>query len=356
MTQKNKLFTIVFSRLGCVMLILIMGCGGKSTNDDRMTNRLNFYNWSYYIADETIPNFEDEYGVRVRYDNYSSNSEILAKLQAGASGYDLIVPSDYMVEIMIHLGLLQELNFENIPNFENIDPRFKNLPFDSGNRYSIPYQWGTTGIGVNTRFVQEYEESWNLLWDERYRGRISVLDDMRSGLVPALKLLGYSVNTRSESELMEARDLMISQKPLVRTYSSETYMDLLKSGDIWIAHGWSGDIYQVTKENPDVIYFVPKEGSYIWVDNLVIPRGAPNKFTAETFINYLLRPEVSAAISNYTGYSSPNRAAYPFIREEFFENATMYPDDEAMANLEFMTDVGEATRIYGRMWNEVKSH
>jgi spermidine/putrescine transport system substrate-binding protein len=351
------------TRLYLAIPILIIGfsslsCGGSGSTpagDTEFTPRLNFYNWSYYIADETIPTFEQEFGVRVRYDNFSSNSELLAKLQAGASGYDIAVPSDYMVQIMTNLSLLQPLRMENIPNFENIDPRFKNLPFDPDNQYSIPYQWGTTGLAINTRFVTEEVNSWGVLWDERYRGRISILDDMRSGLVPALKILGYSVNTTSEDELREARDLMFDQKPLVRTYSSETYMDLLKAGDIWIAQGWSGDIFQVTKDNPDVIFIIPKEGSYVWVDNLIIPRGAPNRTTAEAFINYLLRPEVSAAITNYTGYSSPNRAALPFIDSELLADISMYPPDEVMERLEFMVDVGQATLLYNRMWNEVKA-
>jgi spermidine/putrescine transport system substrate-binding protein len=339
------------------ILAVTAGCGGEErAGDDQFTNRMNFYNWSYYIADNTISNFEQEFGVRVRYDNYSSNSELLAKLQAGASGYDVTVPSDYMVQIMSNLNLLQTLRHESIPNIDNLDERFRNLPFDPDNRYSIPYQWGTTGIGINTRFVTDQIDSWDVLWDERFRGRISVLDDMRSGMVPALKRLGYSVNTRNEAELRRARDLMIEQKALVRTYSSETYMDLLKSGDIWIAQGWSGDIFQVTKENPDVIFIIPKEGSYAWVDNLVIPRGAPNRTTAEAFINYLLRPDVSAAISNYTGYSSPNRAALPFIDPELLADESMYPPDEVMQKLEFLEDVGEATLLYNRMWNEIKAH
>lgn len=346
----SSAFIIVFIAIG------LISCSGKSSEGDhKLTSVLNFYNWSYYIAESTIPDFEKEFGVRVRYDNYSSNSELLAKMQIGASGYDLVVPSDYMVEIMIHMGLLQPINYDNIPNIENLDPRFRNMPFDPENRYSIPYQWGTTGIGINTKFVTEEVDSWEILWDERYRGRISVLDDMRSGLVPALKLLGYSVNTKDENELREARDLMFKQKEFVRTYSSDTYMDLLKSGDIWIAHGWSGDIYQVAKENDDIVYIIPKEGSYLWVDNLVIPRGVSNKFTAETFINYLLRPDVSAEISNFTGYSSPNMAAFPYIDPELLADETMYPPADVLDRLEYLRDVGDATRIYNRIWNEVKS-
>lgn len=340
-----------------IVFFLIIACSTPDRQGDtQMTNQLNFYNWSYYIAEETIPEFEEEFNVRVRYDNFSSNSEVLAKMQAGGSGYDVIVPSDYMVEIMIQLDMLQPINFENIPNYENLDARFKNLPFDPNSRYSIPYQWGTTGIGINTRFVKEEIKSWNVFWDEKYKGRMSILDDMRSGLVPALKILGYSVNTENESELEQARDLMIKQKEFVRTYSSETYMDLLKSGDIWIAMGWSGDIFQVTKENPDVVFIIPEEGSYVWIDNLVIPKGAPNKFTAETFINYLLRPSVSAGISNYTGYSSPNSAAFPFIDEDLLNDQSMYPPDEVMERLEYMKDVGTSTRIYNRVWNEIKAH
>lgn len=344
-----------------IILVILIGisllsCGRNETQNDEITNELNFYNWSYYIADETIPDFEKEFNVNVNYDNFSSNSEILAKFQLGASGYDLVVPSDYMVDIMVKLDLLEPLNLENIPNFKNLSSDFVNLPFDPGNTYSIPYQWGTTGIGINTKYVKNFDESWELLWDEQFKGRISVLDDMRSGIVPALKLLGYSVNTTNESELEEAKELMFKQKDLVRTYSSETYMDLLKSGDIWIAQGWSGDIYQVTKENPDVIFIIPKEGSYIWVDNLVIPKDAKNKLTAEEFINYLLRPDVSSAISNYTGYSSPNQAAIPLISEEFRNNNTMYPDSTTMSRLEYMIDVGNATSVYNRVWNEVKSY
>lgn len=324
------------------------------TRDTRPT--LSFYNWSYYIAENTIPDFEAETGIRVVYDNFSSNDEVLAKLQTGGGGYDVTVPSDYMVEIMIKQGLLAELDFRNIPNIDNIDPRFRNLPFDPEGRYSVPYQWGTTGIGVNTRFVKEAVDSWDALWDPRYKGRISVIDNMRSGLVPALKRLGYSVNETDPSRLREARDLMIRQKEFVRTYSSDTYVDLLKSGDVWLAMGWSGDIYQVMKENPDVVFVIPKEGSYVWVDNLVIPAGVRNKALAERFIDYLLRDQVGADISNHTGYSTPNRASYPLVLDSLRNNPSLYPPAAVLDRLEFMHDVGGATPLYNRIWNEIKSH
>lgn len=330
-------------------ILLATACGG----DSRQT--LSFYNWSYYIAESTIPDFEAETGVKVIYDNFSSNDELLAKLQMGAGGYDITVPSDYMVEILIKRDLIHELDVGNIPNIENIDPRFRNLPFDPQSRYSIPYQWGTTGIGVNTRYVKETIDSWSALWDPKYKGRISVIDNMRSGLVPALILLGYSVNETDPARLNQARDMMLAQKEFVRTYSSDTYIDLLKSGDVWLAMGWSGDIYQVMKENPDVVFIIPKEGSYAWVDNLVIPKGSRNKELAESFLNYLLRPQVGADISNYTGYSTPNRASFPLILDSLTSDVTLYPSKDILDRMEFLRDVGDATTIYNRIWNEIKS-
>lgn len=330
-------------------ILLATACGG----DSRQT--LSFYNWSYYIAESTIPDFEAETGVKVIYDNFSSNDELLAKLQMGAGGYDVTMPSDYMVEILVKRGLVHELDYENIPNIENIHPRFRNLPFDPESRYSIPYQWGTTGIGVNTKYVKETIDSWNALWDPKYKGRISVIDNMRSGLVPALILLGYSVNETDPDRLNEARDRMIAQKEFVRTYSSDTYIDLLKSGDVWLAMGWSGDIYQVMKENPDVVFIIPKEGSYAWVDNLVIPKGSNNKELAESFLNYLLRPQVGADISNYTGYSTPNRASFPLVLDSLKSDVTLYPPQDVLDRMEFLRDVGDATTHYNRIWNEIKS-
>lgn len=341
-----------------ILSFLVISCGGTAENESeaRLASHLNFYNWSYYIGETTIPDFQDMTGVRVRYDNYSSNEEVLARLQAGVSGYDLVVPSDYMVEVMASLGLLRPLNHDNLPNLVHMDPRFLGLPFDPENRYSIPYQWGSAGIGVNTARIPEFEESWELLWDEKYSGRISMLDDMRSGLVPALKRLGYSVNTTNEQELEEALQLMILQKPIVKAYTSDTYIDLLKSGDVWIAYGWSGDIYQIARDNPDIRFFIPREGTYLWVDNMVIPRNATSPYTAEVFMNYIMDPEVSAGITNATWYASPNRNAVPFIRPEITQDPSIYLQDNILDHSEFLLDVGEQTRTYERIWTRLKSH
>lgn len=337
-----------------IMSLLLFGCQSNS-DKEKLSNELNVYNWSYYIGQTTIKDFEKEFGVEVNYDNYSSNEELLAKLQAGVTGYDVIFPSDYMVKIMIEQNLLATINKNNIPNLQNIDSLFLNLPFDPQNKYSVPYQWGTTGIGVNKLKVKNYTDSWKLLWDMKYKGRITMLDDMRFGLVPALKLLGYSINTTSLEQLSKAKELMFEQKPLVKAYSSDTYIDMLKSGDAWISYGFSGDIYQVARENPDVIYFIPKEGSNIWVDNMCIPKEAPHKYTAEVFINYILRPKVGADITNFTYYASPNEAAKKFINPKILNDPGIYPPDSVLQKCEFLRDVGQVTKVYSQIWNEIKS-
>jgi len=315
---------------------------------------LFIYNWPYYISENTIPSFEKKFGVKVTYDNYSSNEEMLAKLQAGASGYDLVFPSDYTVIIMRDQSLLEELNMDNIPNFKNIDERFKSLSFDPGNKYSVPYFWGTTGIGYNSSKVAKVD-SWSILWDEKYKGRISMLDDMRSLFNPALKLSGFSVNTAEQSQLEKARQMLIKQKPLIKAYTSDTYVDLLASGDIWLAQGYSGDIFQAMKDNKSLNYVIPKEGTDMWVDNMCIPKGAKNKAMAEKFINYVLEPEVSADISNATWYANPNKVSTKFIKPEIANNLSIYPPDDVLNKCEFQKDLKEANKLYENLYNEIKS-
>lgn len=368
-SHKSSLRLLVLLGLA---LALMLGCTAKKETADtssqekttppaetekpQLAAELNVYNWSAYIADNTIADFEKEFGVKVNYDNYASNEELLAKLQAGVQGYDVIFPSGYMVEIMIKEDLLAPFDMANIPNFENIMAKFKNPIFDPGNKYSIPYQWGTSGLGVNTAKVQVDDyNTWDLLWDETYKNRITVLDDPRAGIIPGLKKLGYSVNTIDPAELNAAKDLMIAQKPLTKAYTSDTYIDLLKSNDVWISYGYSGDVYQAAADNPDVKYFIPREGAEIWIDNMCIPGNAPHKYTAEVFINYILRPQVSADISNYTSYASPNEAARPLLKPELVNDPAIYPSDDVLQNCEFIKDVGEATQLYDRMWNELKS-
>jgi spermidine/putrescine-binding protein len=343
-----------------VLLVVVAACGSTGGGGEQeLAKELHVYNWSEYIDPEIYADFEEEFGVKVIEDTFASNEDLLAKLQAGATGYDLIVPSDYMVAIMIELDLLAELNYDNLPNFENIDERFKDPPYDPGNKYSVPYQWGTTGIGYNTDLFEEAPDSWAYLFDpavaSQYAGRISMLNDSREVLGAALKYLGYSVNSTNEQELEQAKQVLVQQKEWVAAYDSDGFEDLLAAGEVDIGHGWSGDYFTAATEAPQVWYVIPKEGGVLWTDNLAIPKTAPSQYTAEAFINYLMRPEVAAKVTNYTWYASPNKAAEEFISAEILEEPAIYPPQEVMDRLEFLRDVGEATAIYDRSWTEIKT-
>jgi spermidine/putrescine transport system substrate-binding protein len=349
-TRRNFLKTISF-----IGLAGFLGFENTSCLEQGGENQLFIYNWPFYITDKVLADFQKETGISIINDNYSSNEELVAKLQAGASGYDLIFPSDYMVKTMINLNLLEELDYTGITNFNNIDDKFKKLYFDPHNKYSIPYLWGTTGIGYNSEEIKENITGWNALWNEKYKDRITMLDDIRSISHPPLKLLGYSINTTDEKHIEEAKKMLIKQKPLVKAYTSDTYVDFLKSGDVWLSHGYSGDVFQVIREKNIIKYVIPQEGSERWVDNMCIPKGARNKKTAELFINYLLKPEVIADVTNSTWYANPNKASSKFIKPEILNNKSIYPPQSILDKCEFQQDLVEANKLYEDMYNELKS-
>jgi spermidine/putrescine-binding protein len=332
-------------------------CGDAS----QLSDSVNFYNWGDYIDPEILTMFEEECGVSVVYDTFSSNEDLLAKLQAGASGYDLIVPSDYMVTIMIQLGLLKELDHANMPNLANLSERFRNTPYDPGNQYSVPYQWGVAGIGYDADKVTTPPDTLAVLFDpelaEQNAGKFSLLNDSREVLGAALKYLGYSVNSTDEAELEEAKQVILAIKPYVLTFDSDTYSDLVVSGETVMGHGWNGGFAVAIAENEDrnIEFVVPQEGLTIFTDNLAIPASAPNAYTAEVLINYLNDPEIAGMVTNFTRYASPNEAALEFIEEEIQNDPAVYPTQEVLDNMEFIADVGEATQLYERIWTEIKA-
>ena len=338
------------------LAMVLTGCGGGK---QKMAKELYLYNWAEYIDPQVLEDFEAEFDVQVVEDTFANNEELLAKLQAGAVGYDLIVPSDYMVEIMIEEGMLAELDHENLTNLGNLDAKFAEPPYDPGLVYCVPYLWGTTGIGYNDDMFDDPPDSWAYLFDpdlvSEYAGQITMLNDVRESMGAALKDLGYSLNSTNQAELEEARDLLIQQKAWIYAYDAEQYEDLLSADETVVAHSWSGDVFMVAEEDERLWYAIPEEGGVIWADNLCIPESAPNKYTAEAFINYLLRPEVAAANSNFTWYASPNAKATDLIDEEILEEPAIYPPPEVMVKLEWLEDVGEATPIYERLWTEVKA-
>jgi spermidine/putrescine-binding protein len=332
-------------------------CGDPSQLDDE----LRVYNWTDYIDPEIIDQFEAECGVDVIYDTFSSNEDLLAKLQAGASGYDVIVPSDYMVTIMRQLDMLKELDKANIPNLANLDPIFTDPPYDPGLVYSVPYQWGTTGIGYNLEATGEVPASWDWIFNPEqasaFDGKISILNDQREVIGAALKYAGYSMNSVDEAELEAAKEVILAIKPYIATFDSDSYSDLLVAGDVVIGHGWSGGYFQdiYASENENLGYVIPTEGGVIWTDNMAIPKTAPNPYTAEVFINYILDPEIGAQLTNFNYYGSPNSAAFPMILDEIKEDPGIYPPEETMAKLEFLSDLGEGTLLWDRIWTEIKS-
>lgn len=320
------------------------------------------YNWAEYLDPELYSVFMEETGIDVTEDTFTSNEELLAKLQGlgETESYALIFPSDYMVRIMIAEGLLARLDHNNIPNLANLDPAFQNTPADPGNEYCVPYMWGTTGIGYNSAEVDE-PTSWAAIFevtpDDPAYGRITMLDDPRESFAAALTYLGYNINTTNEAELEEAKQLLIRAKAGLSGYDSDTFDELVASGENLMAHGWNGDFLVSQEENEDLLYTVPKEGGVIWVDYMCIPATASpgKKAAAENFINFLLRPDISAANSEYTYFASPNGAAKEFMSEEFLNDPVVYPPEETTSRLQFIEDVGEFEAVYERMWEEVKS-
>jgi spermidine/putrescine transport system substrate-binding protein len=321
----------------------------------KLSKELNVYNWSDYIGEDTIAEFEKEFGVKVNYDTYEDNESMLAKIQSGAVGYDVVVPTGYMIDIMIKQNLLAPLDHANIPNIKLVTQGLLDTPFDPGNKYSVPYQWGTTGFGYNSKRVTGEVNSWDLLWDPKYTGKITMLDDLRSAIAVPLKRLGYSLNSTNEKELMEAKKILLEQKPLLKAYISAPVKSLLISEEVWLSQLWCGDVFMAKDENDDLEYCIPKEGCEVWTDNLAILKTAPHKYTVEVWVNFNLRPEISAGVSNFVHYASPVEPAKKFINKDDLANPGIYPPQEVFKRLEFLKDVGEVTRIYDQIWTELKA-
>jgi spermidine/putrescine-binding protein len=310
---------------------------------------LAIYNWSDYVPPETIPAFEKEFGVKVTYDVYESNEEMLAKLITGASGYDLVFPSSYAVTVLIATGLAGPIHRQYLTNWDNVAPLFLNPAFDPGNAHTVPWQWGVTGLAYRSDFV-ERPDSWRVLMDARYRGKMTQMDDGRDVIGSWLRYRGHSLNSRDPRELAGAESDAITVKKNLKAYISAPVKGQLISGDVWIAQLWNGDASQAKVEQPAIDYVVPKEGCTIWMDSIVMPRMARHKRAAHEFMNYILRPDVGAAISDFTGYGTPNRAAMSHIA-----HPVPYPTPAELQRLELQVDLGRDTAQWDQIWTEIKS-
>ncbi len=317
---------------------------------------LSVFNWSTYVAEDTISNFEKACGVSVTYDVYESNEALLARLRGGNPGYDIIVPTDYMISIMIDEGLLEPIDLSLIPNFANISPNLQDPPYDPGNQYSVPYQWGTIGIGYNQTKVGAEITSWDQVFN--YDGPVAWLEDLRGMMGIALNILGYDPNTEDPAEIEAAKQFLMDNGKNVVAIAQDDGQAMLERGDVDITIEYSGDIFQVMDscDCNDFAFSIPDEGTIVWVDNLAIPVDAPNKALAEVFIDYILDPHAAADISNYTAYASPNQAAIDqgLIDPDLLSNRGIYPSAATMDRLFFVQPVPNAENNYNDAWDEIK--
>lgn len=346
--------------LACVAVAgaaALSGCGSsKNTNGEVIV-----YNWGEYIDPEVIELFEEETGIKVVYDEYETNETMYPKVEAGASQYDLVCPSDYMIDKMIQNGLLAELNFDNIPNAkEYIGAEYyeQSKEFDPENKYSIPYCWGTVGILYNKTMVSEPITSWDVLWDSQYENNILMQDSVRDAFMVALKKNGNSMNTTDEAELNAAKDALIEQKPLVQAYVIDQVRDKMIGNEAAIGVIYSGEAIYTQRENTDLEYVIPEEGSNIWIDSWVMLKDAPNKENAEKFLDFLCRPEIALMNFEYITYSTPNTGAKELIEDESIKNSPIaFPDLSQYDNMETYSYLGEEfDENLNELWKQVKSN
>ena len=343
------LVTIVSTLTGC-------GSSGKYPN-----GKVYVLNWGEYIDDETIKMFEEETGIEVIYEEFETNETMYPKLEAGAANYDVVCPSDYMIQKMVDNDMLAELNWDNMPNATaNIGADYykQSQAFDPENKYSVPYCWGTVGILYNTTMVDEPVTSWSILWDEQYKDSILMQESVRDLFMVALKLKGYSMNSTDETELNEAKDLLIEQKPLVQAYVIDQVRDKMIGNEAALGVIYSGEAIYTQRENPDLAYVIPEEGTNVWIDSWVIPKNAENKENAEKFIDFMCRADIALMNFEYITYSTPNTAAQALIEDEDIRNSEIaFPVLSQYDNLETFSYLGEeADTLYNNLWKEIKSY
>lgn len=354
--RKSKFIIIIGLILGALSLT---GC----TSDDSPV--VNVYNWGEYIDPDVIDMFEEETGIRVEYNEFVTNEDMFPVIQTGSVEYDVVAPSDYMIQKMIDEDLLQEINFDNIPNVKNIDPiHFEtSKQFDPENKYSIPYTWGTLGLLYNKTMIDTEIDSWDAIFDKDfmaqygYDGQVLMIDSIRDAFAIANSYLGYNINTTNEDEIEDAKLLLQDQYSSVDAYVIDQVRDKMIGGENPIGVIYSGEAIYTQRENPDLEYVIPKEGSNVWIDSWVIPKNAPNKENAEKWIDFMCRPDIALMNFDYITYSTPNEAAWELIDDEDIKNSQIaFPDDSVLGRCTAFTYLGnDIDELYLQKWNEVKS-
>jgi len=321
-------------------------------------NKLNLFIWSEYIDPQVIQSFEKAYDCKVTVNLYEDNESLLARLEGGGTSlYDVVVPSDYIVHTMIGRKLLAPLRHDNIPNIKNLDPRFAGREYDPDNMYTVPYQWGTVGLYVRKQPGETIDETWGLIFDAKKQiGSFLIIDDARTAVGVALKYKGHSFNSTDKKQLREARDLLIEARNRSLGFEGAVGAKNMVLGKACrVGMAYNGDAVRGMRDDPDTYYFIPREGSEIWLDNLAVPARAPHRDMAEKFINYILDAKIGAQVSNFNQYATPNQAALEFINADDRKNPVIYPPPDVMKKLEFVKDLGPRTAWYDELWTSIKS-
>jgi len=348
LVQKSKLVLMLLSLV--IVSFVLSGC-----NKDKQM--LYVYNWGDYVDESILEDFEKETGIKLVYDTFATNEDMYVKIKSGGSSYDVIFPSDYMLTRMREEGMLEKIDLSQIPNVKHIDERLMSADYDPNNEYSLPYMWGTLGILYNTTMVDEEEvQSWDILWNPKYKKEILMLDSQRDSIGAALLRLGYPLNTLDPKELAEAGELLKAQKPLVLAYVVDEGKDKMVAGEAALALTWSGEAMYAIDESDDLAYSIPREGTNLWYDVMAIPKGAKNMDAALKFMDFLNRPDIALRNAEYTGYATPNLAALAMLPEEVREDRSAYPQDEDLVNAEVFVNLGKTLKDYDRIWTEVKAH
>ena len=368
--MKKKIVITLAAAAVTLTAVSISGCGGSGSSEsgNKEDNKLYVYNWGEYIDEDVISMFEEETGIQVVYDLFETNEEMYPVIDAGAVKYDVVCPSDYMIQRMIENNMLAEINFDNVPNIEEIGQEYLDISkgFDPENKYSVPYCWGTMGILYNTKRIEELgvpaPAKWADLWDERLSGEILMQNSLRSAFTCALKMLGYSLNTTSEEELAKARDVLIEQKPLVQAYVIDQVRDKMIGGEAAVGVIYSGEMLYiqeaVAEQGADfsLEYVIPEEGTNYWIDSWVIPANAEHKENAEKWIDFMCRPDIAKRNFEYITYATPNIGAFELLDDDLKNNKALFPDISGLTSCEIIQYPGdEADAIYNNMWKEIKS-
>jgi spermidine/putrescine transport system substrate-binding protein len=336
--------------------LLALGCNRGTSANGAEEKVLNLYTWSEYFPQPVLDEFTKRTGIKVNQTNFSTNEELISKLASGVVDYDVVVPSDYAVRILILDKRLAPLDRAKLTNFKNLDPKLLGQAYDKDNQYSLPLYWGTTGIGVNKDQIKDPVDSWAVLFDAKNSQKISMLADARENFAVVLKLMGKSVNETDPAILEQAAQRLRQQTKLVKSYDNDGFDDKLRTGEAALVQGFNGQLAKVVAENPQKFYYVvPKEGATHWIDNIAIRAGSKHAGNAHAFINYILEPKVAAEMVNQSRYASGNAAAKEFVKPEIVNDKNIYAPDDVLKRCEVMDDVGKAAPLIDKLWTQIKA-